>query len=223
MFMRRVGSVIRLLKLIFLMLLAGNYAIAEDDWVLERNSDGIQVFTQNVKDSPFDAVRAVMVVEAKLNALVGLVRDAAACPEWAELCKESRNYEVVSEQELYVYSYNDIPWPVKDRDALTHVVWNQDPETLAVTMTAVATRDLLPVTKGAVRIVNAKTRWIFTPTENGNVEVISEAHIDPNGPTPAWITNLLLVETPFKTLQGMRRLVQTGRYDESEFSFLRLP
>lgn len=211
------------LQLIVALLVAGNHAVAEDDWVLERDSDGIQVFTQNVEGSSFDAVRAVMLIEAKLNALVGLVRDASACPEWAELCKESRDHQVISEQELYVYSYNDIPWPVKDRDALTHVLWDQDPETLAVTMTAVATSDLLPVTKGAVRIVNAKTRWIFTPTENGNVEVVSEAHIDPNGPTPAWITNLLLVETPFKTLQGMRRLVQTGRYDDSEFAFVRAP
>lgn len=221
--MHTVTSVYHSLKTIILVLVVSNYAVAEDNWVLERDKDGIQVFTQSVGDSSFDAVRAVMVVEAKLNALVGLVRDAAACPKWAELCKESRDHEVVSEQELYVYSYNDIPWPVKDRDALTHVLWDQDPETLAVTMTAVATSDLLPVTKGAVRIVNAKTRWIFTPMDDGRVEVVSEAHIDPNGPTPAWITNLLLVETPFKTLQGMRRLVQTGRYDESEFGFVSLP
>jgi len=196
---------------------------AENMWELQRDKDGIKIFTQKVAGSSHDAVRAEMIMKGKLNAVVGLVRDSAACPEWAQLCKESREHEVISEQELYIYSYNDIPWPVKDRDALTHVIWQQDPETLAVTMNAVATTDILPEQSGAVRIVDAKTRWMFTPTKDGRIEVVSEAHIDPNGPTPAWITNLLLIETPFKTLQGMRRVVQTGRYDETSFNFLTLP
>jgi hypothetical protein len=50
--------------------------------------------------------------------------------------------------------------------------------------------------------------------------IVPYPHINPNGPTPAWVTNLLLVETPFKTLQGMRRVVATGRYDNAQFDFL---
>lgn len=213
----------RSLSVFILLVIASHQAVSDNDWSLERDDDGIQIFTRSVEDSSFDAVRAEMVIKAKLNALVGLVRDSSACPEWAELCKESREHEIVSDQELYVYTYNDVPWPVKDRDALTHVLWQQDPETLAVTMVSVATSGRLPIVKRAVRIVDAKTSWTFTPVDNGDIEVISEAHIDPNGPTPAWVTNLLLVETPFKTMQGMRRLVQTGRYDETELGFVKLP
>jgi hypothetical protein len=43
--------------------------------------------------------------------------------------------------------------------------------------------------------------------------IVSCAPINPNGPTPAWATRLLLVETPFKTLQSMRHVVATGRVE----------
>ena len=224
--MHRPHNFIHLVTLLVLLTFTATTESADpagNDWELKRDKDGIKVFTRKVEGSSHDAVRAEMVMNGQLNAAVALVRDSAACPEWAELCKEAYEHEVISEQELYVYSYNDIPWPVKDRDALTHVIWQQDPQTLVVTMNAVATTGIVPEQSGAVRIVNAKTLWQFTPVDGGRIEVVSEAHVDPNGPTPSWITNLLLVETPFKTLQGMRRVVQSGRYDESNINFLILP
>jgi hypothetical protein len=168
-------------------------------WELQRDKDGIKVYTQKVPGSSHQAVRAEMMIDASLNSVVGLIRDTSSCSEWAELCKEAREHKVVSELELYVYSYNDIPWPVKDRDALTHVHW----------------------ARNAVRIIEAVTNWTLTPQANGKLAIVSYAHINPNGPTPAWVTNLLLVDTPFKTLQGMRRVVATGRYDDAQFDFLK--
>ena len=191
------------------------------EWELKRDKDGIQVFTRAVPGSSHQAVRAEMVIDASLNSVVGLIRDTSSCPEWAELCKEASEHKVVSELELYVYSYNDIPWPVKDRDALTHVLWARNAETGVVTMNAKATQGILPETSKAVRIVEAVTNWTLTPRADGKLAVVSYAHINPNGPTPAWVTNLLLVETPFKTLQGMRRVVATGRYDDAHFDFLK--
>jgi hypothetical protein len=190
------------------------------EWELKRDKDGIKVFTREVPGSSHQAVRAEMVIDASLNSVVGLIRDTSSCSEWAELCKEAREHKVVSELELYVYSYNDIPWPVKDRDALTHVLWARNAETGAVTMNAKATQGILPEISKAVRIIEAVTNWTLTPQADGKLAIVSYAHINPNGPTPAWVTNLLLVETPFKTLQGMRRVVATGRYDDAQFDFL---
>lgn len=217
MFALRVSSI-----LVGLVLIAGPLKAVEQGWELQRDRDGIQVYTQKRAGSTHDAVRSQMTIKANLNSVIGLVRDTTACPEWAELCKEAYEHEVVSEKELYVYTYNNIPWPVKDRDALTHVIWDQDAETGEVTMTATATTDILPVNKKAVRIIDAHVQWTFLPLADGSLEVTSVAHIDPNGPTPSWITNLLLVDTPFKTLEGMRRVLASGRYDDTKIDFLKV-
>jgi hypothetical protein len=195
----------------------------EKNWELEKSQDGIEVYTRVVIGSKHKAVKAIMTIQSSLSAAVGLVRDTSACPEWAALCKESYEHERVSETEVYVYSFNDVPWPVSDRDALAHVIWVQDPVTLAVTMTATATEGRLPEVKKVVRLTRAVTRWIFVPTNDGSLDVITEAHVDPSGPTPAWITNMLLVESPIETLTNMRAILATGRYDQAHFDFITEP
>ena len=159
-------------------------AWAEAEWELKKDDDGIQVLTRAVDGSRFKAVRATMTVTTDLSALVALVRDTDACAEWAHLCKSAAEHEVVSETELYVYTHNDLPWPVSDRDALAYVIWAKDPATGAVTMTARAVGESdLGKRRGIVRLTDALTSWTFRPVEGG-IRVISDAHVDPGGPLP---------------------------------------
>ncbi|MFT4632320.1 MAG: hypothetical protein ACI8PP_000459 [Candidatus Pseudothioglobus sp.] len=198
-------------------------AAEELDWREARQEDEITISVSDVTGSKHQAVRAEMTIQATLNALVGLVSDTSACPELAALCKRSNVHERISETELYVYSYNDIPWPVSDRDALAHVTWQQDPTELTVIMLAVPTDGILAETKKAVRIIDGVTSWTFKPLGDGQVNVISQAHIDPRGPVPAWLTNRLLIDAPFETMRSLRTIIQTGRYDDKRFAFISEP
>ncbi|MFT5084370.1 MAG: hypothetical protein ACI9Y1_002425 [Lentisphaeria bacterium] len=188
-------------------------------WELKRDKSDIKVFVSHVDGSKFKAVRAEMTVDASLNSLIGLVSDSAACPQWADLCKEERVIEQLSATESYVYTYNDIPFPVTDRDVLAHVVWRYDPEKQKVSMTSTAITGRLEKTR-AVRIEKAIAHWHFTQLESGRVLVENFAHINPNGPTPAWVTNMLLVDSPYKTLKSMRKLIASGKYNDYQADFL---
>ena len=201
-----------------LVLCLPNFAFAEEEWELKRDRDGIQVYTRSVEGSKHKAVKAEMVVEAGLNELVGLVMDTSACPDWAALCKTSEVTEQVSETELYVYTLNDLPWPVKDRDAVAKVMWTQE-ESGSVRMTAELVTGKVPEIKKALRLTTGITSWVFYPDENGT-RIVSEAHLDPGGGTPAWLTNMLLVDSPFDTMVGMRNLVSSGKYKDAEFAFI---
>ncbi|MEM7077443.1 MAG: START domain-containing protein [Pseudomonadota bacterium] len=193
------------------------------EWELKRDRDGIAVFTTPVAGSKFKAVKATMTVESSLNALVALVQDTGACPEWAAHCKAAEVIDQVNDQEMFVYTLNDMPWPVSDRDAVAHVRWQQDPETLQIVMSATLAPDKAPRVKGNVRLTYGETSWEFAPAQDGQVIVTSRAHIDPGGATPAWLTNRLLVDAPFDTLRGMRSLLATGRYAELEYDFVTEP
>lgn len=196
-------------------------APADTDWEIKKDQDGIQIYTRSVAGSRFKAVRSVMMSDFRLASVVALIRDNSACTRWADLCKESRVLEEISETESLAYNLNDIPWPVKDRDAITRVVWEADAQTGAVRMTATAIEsDLVPASKKAVRLKNAVTKWILTPQEDGRLEIANEGHIDPSGPTPAWMTNLLLVDSPFKTMKSLRLEMSEDRYTDSNFDFI---
>jgi len=53
------------------------------------------------------------------------------------------------------------------------------------------------------------------------VSLESFAHIGPNGPTPVWLTNMMRVFLPFKSLSKMRELIEQGAHRDPEISFLK--
>ena len=193
----------------------------ELDWELKRDRDGIAIYVAAVPGSDHKAVRSVMVLEGvTLGELAALVRDPAACPDWADLCKRAEVVEIVSETEMFVYTHNDLPWPVTDRDAIAHVVWDQDSDTGIVSMRSTLVPDKMPESDGVIRIQYGRTSWTFHPLADGRIEVVSYAHIDPSGATPAWLTNRLLVDSPHDTNRAMREIMHSDRYDGAAFDFI---
>ncbi|MGK0222409.1 MAG: hypothetical protein ACI9ON_001648 [Limisphaerales bacterium] len=190
-----------------------------EEWELRRDRDGITVYTRSVPGSDFKEVRSEMTVPSPVNEMVGLVMDTDACPDWAALCKESHVAESVSPQEAFIYTYNDLPWPVTDRDAVGHVKWSvADDRT--VTMQVEIVLGKVPTKRRVIRLSQGTTSWAFTPTASGNTKIISYAHLDPGGSVPPWITNMLLVDAPFDTMENMRAVVATGKYKNASFDFI---
>ena len=210
------------LLLTFVQVITPNIASAElgDDltWELARDRDDIQVYTASVPDSKHKAVRAVMTIPNNVRELVALVMDTDACPDWAALCKESRVAEMVSPTEAYIYTYNDLPWPVRDRDAVGHVNWVVA-DSGVVSMTAKIAEGVVEPHKRALRLTTGITSWTFSPQTDGSTQVVSFAHLDPGGTVPSWITNMLLVDSPWDTMAAMRSVVASGRYEAADVPF----
>lgn len=212
------------------VLLLGHYAtelwaaeslIRVENWDLKKDNEGIQVYTGTVHGSAYAAVRTVTVVEeVKLASMVALLMDSEACPRWVDKCANSYVYDRISDTELLVYTHNDLPFPVKDRDILSHVLWFQDPKSLAVQMTSQATSGILGEMQGKLRLTETYISWKFRPLADGSVEVTNEAHINPGSALPGWVTNMLLVNTPFETLKGFRGEVTKVKYEEAKLEFI---
>jgi hypothetical protein len=192
------------------------------DWELKKDESGIQVYTSSVDGYPYKAIRSVVHLEAtRLSSVVSLIRNSNDCPEWSDSCASSTIIEWVSELENYVHTITDLPWPANDRDLVSHVIWHQDPETLVVTMQGNATRGKLEENEGIVRLTEAQVNWELTALENGSVKVVLEAHINPTSPLPSWITNMLLVDSPYNSMKGLRQRVKHELYQGVELSYIR--
>ncbi len=191
------------------------------DWELKKDKNGIQVFTRSVDGYPYKAIRSVVHLEAtRLSSVVALIRNSEDCPEWSDSCESARVIEWVSELENYVHTITHLPWPVKDRDLVSHVIWQQDPETLVVTMQGNATRGKLEESEGMVRLTEARVNWEMTALEDGSLKVVFEAHINPSGLLPNWITNMLLVDSPYNSMEGLRQRVKLELYQGVELSYI---
>ena len=199
---------------------ASSSADASTAWNLERDSGNIQVYTRAVEGSPVKAVRAVTQLNAKMSSVVALLNDAGARPLWDDFCKESKVNKQISDTESLVYIHHALPWPVKDRDMLLHIVWSQDPNSLVAKMTSIATSGILAPIDDRVRVVDATNTWTLTLVGKDSIEVVSEVHLDPAGPIPAWLLNMLSTDAPYKSMQHIRQILSSGKYRDSHVAFI---
>ena len=218
----KVSLAIFLLSCSFLQLMQTH--AAEEQWGLRRDRDSIQVYSRAVQGSAYAQVKTTTLLEnVSLASLVALIEDAEACPTWADKCAESYVFERINETEAYVYTHNDMPFPVKDRDVLAHVEWAQDSGSLQVTMKSVAMSGLLPEVRGRLRLTEANASWTFLPLASGQVEVSNTAHINPGSNIPGWVTNMLLVDTPFETMKAFIAEVVKPKYQNASVGFIKEP
>ncbi|RLP52334.1 MAG: hypothetical protein D6160_21445 [Ketobacter sp.] len=182
------------------------------DWKLKKENDDIRVLTATVPESEHRAYLAVTVVDAHVDDLVAIIRNPQTCAQWVYRCGQSYRVSRETPNVDLVYTSSDMPFPVKDRDTLARITWNQDPETKVIHAVGVATRDILAPKDKHIRIEEATVIWELTPLDDGKTRVRTFGHADPGGELPTWLTNQLSTEVPVKTLNGLKKLVASNRF-----------
>ena len=177
-----------------------------DEWELSRDQDGIQVYKREKYGSSFNEVRSITVIRSSLNRLVYLIKDPTLRPVWDQYCGQVYVYEKISDEEELVYLNSKMPWPVTDRDMLSRLTLTQDPNSLIVTVRSVATRGILPLHNDRIRVTEATSQWTLIPLGRGLVKISISTHLEPAGPIPSWLINILSVNSPFEALRRFRAL-----------------
>ncbi|WP_242667346.1 START domain-containing protein [Parendozoicomonas haliclonae] len=200
--------------IILLFTLICGHAWAEDTaWELKQDKKGIAVSTRSVEGSAVKEFKGEMLVDNSLGAIVALLDNPEAGPEWIYNCESITRVETNSEsQTTWNHVINKLPWPAGDRDLVVRSDMTQSPETYDVLIALKAEPELLPEVPGKVRIQKMKASWQLSPQKDGQVKVTYQAHIEPGGSLPNWLVNSLLVDTPYKSLSAMRELLSEDQY-----------
>ena len=205
----------RIWTLVLLLLCA--LAIAEEgEWSLEKDADGIKVYTREVSGWSVRQFRGVVEIDARIESLLALLDDNASCSRWIHNCITSELLERTDAYRKYSYVQTKAPWPIKKRDTVlftTTTVTDGHVEIIGIAMP-----DYRPRERKFVRIPKQEVRWELKPMENGYVQIIFESKFDPGGSVPDWAVNRTLIDTPFNTLRNMRQLVQEPKYRDTELS-----
>lgn len=190
-------------------------------WQLAKDENGIKVYTRHAEGFEVDELKAVLTMKAPLNAIVAVMVDVDHYVEWIYACTESRIIQKVSETEQYQYMVSDVPYPFSDRDNIVHFkVW-QDSITKSVFTSSIGVPDFIPETEGRVRVPVYIAEYELTPLPNGEVNVSYQLRLNPGGKIPDWMLNLFIIKGPYESTLKMRQRVETGKYDNTRFSFLK--
>ena len=176
------------------------------EWELQKQAEGIDVYTRPVADSAIREFKGEGIVAVEIDAIVELLRDSSRFKDWFPDTSESKLLErdgAVS----YQYSVMKTPWPVADRDNVFRSVLTVDESTGGVVISVEAAPDAYPIQPGRHRVTKAKGRWQLTPNGPDETHVAFTMHLEPGGSLPDWMVNARVVGTPFEALVNMRRVL----------------
>lgn len=193
----------------------------EAGWQLEKDQDGIQIYSRSVDGWSIHEMRGVTRIAGSLSSVVAVINDVAVLHELTDVVAHSEITHRDSDTRYQVYSMMKMPWPISNRDILNQREITQNTSTLTVTITDTATQDVMPPKKDLVRIVKSHQQWTLTPTPDGGVRVESQVLSDPAGPIPSSVINAMSVSTPFKTLSKLKELAQRPEYAHARLPFIK--
>lgn len=210
----------RVVGLLLLLVTAGASAM---EWELARDRNGVKVWTREEPGFPISAFKAVTVVDSSLAGLVSLILDTDSVSQWAY---RVLRIEVLSRDDaaatFIIRTETDFPWPLSNRDVVLAGQVSQDEKSRIVTVRSRSTPlGQYPPHPDFVRMPEMIGDWIFRPLGHGKVEVTMIGRANPAGNIPFGVVSLIIHETPYQTLIGLRKIIGQERYQRARLSQIR--
>lgn len=185
------------------------------EWQLRKSESGIVVYSRDVEGSNFKELKSIFEIKTSLSSVVALLKDFDSYPQWVYRCGESKLLKKISYKESIHYQTVVAPWPVDNRDFIVRVFLNQDTVSGKIVQTGQCLPNYLPPMKDHVRIQLFNAKWTITPLQNGFLKIEYQLMVDPGGNVPAWLVNLAVVDGPFDTAVGMKRMLLKEKYSKA--------
>jgi hypothetical protein len=192
----------------------------DEGWKLEDDEKGIKVYTRMTRVSPIKAFKGVTQVKADFQTMVAFLADRNAYPSYVYLCDKVEILKQKSDADVYLHTISKPPWPVNQRDMVSHNLWFYKPEEKIAVMNCIAVPELIPEIDGHVRIPLAFIQVTVKAKENGMVEIVFEGVCQPGGWIPDWVANFCVTTTPFFTLTNIKDKRPFEKFFGKTVSFL---
>lgn len=193
--------------------------IAQTDWELKKEEDGIKVYLREVEGSKIQEYKAEAILKGKVSSYIAVMKDVNSYPELYEHTKEVK---LINENDTFHVHYiaTKTPWPVKDRDAVYSSTYSQHYNTKLVRIDMKIEEGYMEPNDDYVRMEKATGYWLFYQIEPNKVEVTYQMHAEPGGSIPDWLINMFLVDTPIEDMKKLQERAQLEKYANRHFEFL---
>lgn len=182
---------------------------AQENWKLEKNKDGIKVWTRKPENSNLKEFKATTTIATTVDKLVVFFKNYKLFEKWMYKIEPGsvKLIKKTNDNDYYLQLIMSAPL-IKSRESLMRVQVNAPDENGTVFINLDATPTLLPSNDNYVRIQKMKAYWKFTPLANGKVEVTHQALSSVGGNIPETFVNLAIADAPFSMLTKLKEMVK---------------
>jgi len=192
---------------------------ATDDWELQREENGIKVFTKEAGDSGFKPFKATVILNHSVEEFASVLYDIEGLSDWAYEIKTSKIFEKSGDTLQIYYAEAKAPFPFKNRDGVyqNKFQWNGAAKTLLVKIDLL---DNYKVENTDLVAITGNGFWRATLLDSGELEVTFMMAVDPGGEIPAWMANMVVDDSPYVTLLNLREIIKKPKYKVKTYSFM---
>jgi hypothetical protein len=203
------------------LLLSMMPADSEEDkeWKLRFRKEGISVYSSKHVDSQIDDLKGECLLDASLETVARVMLDVSSYPQWVADCEEARKFNCTDLYTCKLYLDLAMPWPVRDRDIVLQSSTDMNLSDGWIVGAVYALSDeLIPVHKNRIRIKSMHGKWVFKRISANKTMATFTIWADPAGLIPPIVINIASIDIPFRTLQGLRRMVRKENYAKDDYS-----
>ena len=174
----------------------------QNNWEIDKNKDGIKVYTRAEKGSSFKAFRAIVEVNNSVEEIIKVLKNISEYTNWYGYTKTSKLLKTENGIQ-YNYVETIFPWPYNNRD----MVYKMSIEKYSSGAVKVSLKGLpkyISEKKGIVRMKKAEGYILLQPN-NEKTLITYVFHSEPGKNIPVWLANNSIADLPFKTLSGLKK------------------
>lgn len=185
------------------------FSLAQGEWVLEKNIDGIKVYNRKIENSKLKEFKGTVVLNASVDDVLKVLSNYKLHDQFVYKAKKG-SVELLkgTKSDIYTYMVINTPWPASNRDVVTHYHINAPRKDGSVRIDVKSVNGMKPEQSGIVRVEEMKGYWELIPLSKGKVEVTHQAFSKPGGRVPDGLANAASVSAPYDMLESLKKIVE---------------
>jgi hypothetical protein len=184
--------------------LVGFVCHAQPQWNLVEKRNGITLYESDDKCDTLRNFMAVFEVPASVKTCVNILYNTEFHTDFMDGMKSSELIKLHNEKSLVFYQILDLPWPIPDRDMVTHATFGHTPDFGTVTVTLRSTDSEKELT-GMTRVHVPEREWSFSKNGIESTHVTYRYHTNPSD-FPSLLEDTFTIDGPLKMMSRFKDL-----------------
>jgi hypothetical protein len=196
---------LKILLLSILILGSGRNSYGQENWVLQKENDGIKISSRHSATSAFNDIRVQLDLPGNIDQLARILLDIKKYKEWSYATKVSELVKQLAPGKLIYYSEIEVPWPATNRYFYANFDLRQDTVKQTLRLIAVNLPDYGPAPKDLTKVTFSRGTWNVTTISSKSIHVDYTLELNPGGTLPAWVLNLFSTKGPMESFENIKK------------------
>lgn len=187
---------------ILAFLIIAPLVISQNEWVLEKTEDDIEVYTRIKKGTNYYEFRVIFYANSSMKHAVDLIMNVNNFKNWMPNTLESKVLKKVDENTLYGYTITAAPWPASSRDLVFKLTKKSSNNGCSLLL--VGKPDFYVTQSGKVRVQEYRAEWKLTELSPHRLKIDYNQSFNPGNAFPNWMVKNAFIDARMTTAKKFK-------------------